>query len=260
MNTALKALIVDDEFHARENLRMLLDDFCPEIEVVATANGVNDALQKVAEYQPQVVFLDIRMPSGAEGFDFLDRSENLNFQVVFVTAFKDYAVQAFNANAIHYVLKPIDVDDLMTAVNKLVEYQHTFRNTEGSQPTYLESLRELTKSLRANQRPRKVTIYHSKGFRIVDDAEIVHVESEGTCSRFYLKDGTSLLDTKNLKVYEDLLNPEVFFRVHRSHIINLNELKEYINTEGSFAILSDGSSIPIARAKLSTFLSTIKQL
>lgn len=260
MTDKLTALIVDDEFHARENLRMLLDDFCPQINVIGTASGVKEALSKVVELRPQVVFLDIRMPSGAEGFDFLDQTETLDFQVVFVTAFKDYAVQAFNANAIHYVLKPIDVDDLMTAVNKLQAYQETFTSATGSHPVYLESLRELTKTLRANRKSNKITIYHSKGFRMVDTSEILRLESEGTCTRFHLKDGSNLLDTKNLKVYEDLLDPELFFRVHRSHIINLNELKEYLNTEGAIAILSDGSTVPIARAKLSTFLTRIKQM
>lgn len=260
MAAKLTALIVDDEFHARENLRMILEDFCPQIEVVGSAGGVQEALKKVMELKPQVVFLDIRMPSGAEGFDFLDQTETLDFQVVFVTAFKDYAVQAFNANAIHYVLKPIDVDDLITAVNKLQAYQETFANTAESHPVYLESLRELTKTLRANRKSTKITIYHAKGFRMVDTAEILRLESEGTCTRFYLKDGSNLLDSKNLKVYEDLLDPEQFFRVHRSHIINLNELKEYLNSEGALAVLTDGSSVPIARAKLSTFLTVIKRL
>ncbi|WP_306640976.1 LytR/AlgR family response regulator transcription factor [Sanyastnella coralliicola] len=256
----LRALIVDDEFHARENLRMLIDDFCPEIKVVADASGVNDALDKLQEFEPDVVFLDIRMPSGSEGFDFLEKAPNLNFQVVFVTAFKDYAVQAFNANAIHYVLKPVDIEDLRSAVEKLIEYQHTFVTEPSSQPAYLESLKALTETLKANQRPKKITLHHQKGFRIVNDDEIVRLEADGTYTTLYFKDGASFYDSRNMKIYDDMLDPAIFCRVHKSHIINIQELREYLKTDGHIAVLSDGSQVPVARARLSDFLTRVKSL
>ena len=126
----LRALIVDDEIHARENLKYLLQNYCPEIEVVGAAGNQKSALESVTALNPQVIFLDICMPSGTEGFDFLDAIPDKKFQVVFVTAFKDYAIRALNANAIHYLLKPVDVDDLKVAVKKLVSTSQLFAESQ----------------------------------------------------------------------------------------------------------------------------------
>ena len=116
----LRSLIVDDEVHARENLKYLLQNYCPEIEIVGMASNKESAKEAVENLAPQVIFLDICMPSGTEGFDFLGSLPEKKFQVVFVTAFKDYAIRALNANAIHYLMKPVDVDDLKSAVKKLI--------------------------------------------------------------------------------------------------------------------------------------------
>ncbi|MCB0761171.1 MAG: response regulator transcription factor [Flavobacteriales bacterium] len=251
----LTAVLVDDEQLARENLRMLLEDFCPEIEVIGTAGGVREALEVIRQKQPQVVFLDIRMPSGAEGFDLLDQLPDKNFQVVFVTAFKDYAIQALNANAIHYLLKPIDIEDLQNAVAKLVEYQGAFKESESNLNTYLQSVAELTRTMQNPTQPTRLTLYHSKGFKIVPVDEIIRLEADGGCTAFYFADGTRYLDTKNLKTYEDLLDPAKFLRIHKSYMINLQYLREYSSHDGHFAIMSDRSSVPVARARLSEFLS-----
>lgn len=256
----LTALIVDDEYHARENLRMLLEEFCPEVTVIGDAGNVKEALDKTRELNPEVVFLDIRMPSGSEGFDFLEQAGEVNFQVVFVTAFKDYAVQAFNANAIHYVLKPIDIEDLQSAVQKLVATRERLAGSEDGQSGYVESLKALSENLRSNKRPHRITLHHSRGFRLVDDTEIVRIEAENTQSRLFFTDGSQTLDSRHLKLYEDMLDPERFIRVHKSHIINLDALKEYIHVDGHTAILNDGAEVPIARARLSDFLSRVKGL
>lgn len=257
---ALRALIIDDEMHARENLRMLLDEFCPEVEVVALAGGVEEGLRQVSAYRPDVVFLDIRMPSGSEGFDFIERSGSPDFLVVFVTAFKDYAVQAFNANAIHYVLKPIDIDDLREAVKKLLDYKATFESNAESQPIYVDSLKQLSTALRTENRPKRITLHHAKGFKIMVVNDIARLESDGACTRLFFTDGNSFLDSRHLKIYEDLLDPKQFCRVHRSHIINLEELREYLHTDGHTAVLNDGTHIPVARARVSDFLTRVKNL
>ena len=121
LKAPLRAVLVDDERLARENLELLLEEFCPEVHVVGKAAGVEEGLAVISETSPDVLFLDIRMPSGAEGFDLLARLPSRNFQVVFVTAFKDYAIRALNASAVHYVLGPIDIEDLQYAVRKLVD-------------------------------------------------------------------------------------------------------------------------------------------
>ena len=256
----LKALLVDDEFHARENLRMLLNEHCPEIQVAGDASGVKDALSKVTELTPDVVFLDIRMPSGAEGFEFLKSIPEPDFQVVFVTAFKDYAVQAFHANAIHYLLKPVDIDDLRAAVDRLLLYQRTFADHSESRSQYVESLRSVSDHVAARKPAERITLHHSRGFRIVRVDDIVRLESDGSCTRLFFNSGESYLDTRHLKVYEDMLPTDRFFRCHRSHLIRLDAVREYLHHEGSTAILSDGADVPIARARLSEFLTRIRQV
>ena len=255
---ALTALIVDDEFHARENLHMLLDEFCPGVRVIGTAGSVTEAREKITSLQPQVVFLDIRMPSGAEGFDLLESIPEKKFQVVFVTAFKDYAIQAFNANAIHYILKPIDIDDLQVAVKKLLDYDESFRNQSGSFSKYLDSVKTLTHLVKSQGKAKRLTLYHSKGFRVVETKDIIRLEADGNCTQIYFSDGTKYLDTKTLKIFEDMLDDEIFFRVHKSHLINLTYLKEYLNTDGGEVVMKDGATVPVARNRLSEFLAKIK--
>ena len=167
----LRALIVDDEIHARENLKYLLDNYCPEIEIIAMANGVASAIEAVNTLKPQVVFLDICMPSGTEGFDFLDALPEKKFQVVFVTAFKDYAIRALNANAIHYLQKPVDVDDLKMAVKKLLSTNQLFIDNQEQLFNYIKSLENLTKAIQPSQGVPRITINHAKGFKIVDPNE-----------------------------------------------------------------------------------------
>jgi two-component system LytT family response regulator len=260
LDTPLTALLVDDEMLARENLKMMLEDYCPEIQVIGSASTVDEARTQIAVLKPQVVFLDIRMPSGAEGFELLESIEEKNFQVVFVTAFKDYAVRALNAHAIHYVLKPIDVEDLKHAVLKLVEYHEAFAEHEPHFEDYIDSVKNLTESILSKQQHKRVTLYHSKGFKIVDQEDIIRLEADGNCTAFYFKDGSRYLDTKTLKTYEEILTEPSFIRVHKSHIINLGFLKEYLSQDGSFAILENEDKVPISRSKLSHFLTLAKQL
>lgn len=256
----LRALIVDDEDLARENLRILLTDFCPEVEVIGDAGNIRDAKQFIETEKPDVVFLDIRMPSGAEGFELLESIENKDFMVVFVTAFKDYAIKAFNANAVHYVLKPVDIDDLKTSVQKLLETKDNFNNNPESQDSYNEILKHLTNQLKNNKPSNRITISHTKGLKIIEDKDIRHLEASGNCTTLYFSDGSRYLDTRTLKIYENILDDEKFFRIHKSHIINLHSLKEYLSEDGHFAVLDDGKRLPIARNRLSTFFTTVKSM
>ena len=127
-----------------ENLRMLLNEFCPEVKVVGTGENVAEARQLIAEKKPEAIFLDIRMPSGEEGLELLEDVESNNFQIVFVTAFKDYAIKAFNINSIHYILKPIDIDDLKDAVEKLMNYKELFSQDSSNLETYIESIKNFS--------------------------------------------------------------------------------------------------------------------
>jgi two-component system, LytTR family, response regulator len=255
----LRALVIDDEEYARKNLIMMLDDFCPEIEVIGEASGKEQAKALITASKPDVIFLDIRMPSGAEGFELLEEVEEKNFLVVFVTAFKDYAIRAFNASAVYYLLKPIDIDDLRIGVEKLVEANTIFAQDPENYVTYFRSLRNLSDQLLRNKPNNRIAISHTKGLKIVEDNTISHLEASGNCTTIYFNDGTRYLDTRTLKIYENILNPAKFFRVHKSHIINLNNLAEYVNDDGHFAVLKAGLRIPVARNRVTDFVKMLKE-
>ena len=256
----LRALIIDDEDLARKNLSMLLHDNCPKVEVVGEAGNVIDAKKLIESEHPDVIFLDIRMPRGSEGFDLLESIEKRDFFVVFVTAFKDYAMKAFNANAIHYVLKPIDIDELTNAVEKVKEAKTIFEKLPENYQTYFDSLKNLSTDLENKGYGKKIAISHTKGIKLIETKNIVYLEAAGNCTMLHFTDGKRYLDTRTLKVYESILNPEEFYRIHKSHIINLDSLKEYLNDDGHMAILKNGLILPVARNRVSTFVKTLKQL
>lgn len=255
----LKALIVDDEEFARKNLTMMIQDFCPEIEVIGEASKKEQAKEFILNEGPDVVFLDIRMPSGAEGLELLEEIEKKDFLVVFVTAFKDYAIRAFNASAVYYLLKPIDIEELRSAVERLVETSNAYKSNPESYNTYFDSLKELSTNLLENKPSSRIAISHTKGLKIVEDSTITHLEASGNCTTIYFNDGTRYLDTRTLKTYESILNPAKFCRVHKSHIINLDIMREYVNEDGHFAILEGGIRVPVARNRVTEFVKMLKE-
>ncbi|MBI2260015.1 MAG: response regulator transcription factor [Flavobacteriia bacterium] len=254
----LRAIIIDDEELARKNLKLLIEEFCPDIEVIGEASGKDQAKVIIESSQPDVLFLDIRMPSGAEGFELLEEIENKKFFVVFVTAFKDYAIKAFNASAVYYLLKPIDIDELKISVEKILEAKKVFNEYPDNYIAYFRSLKDLSQSLLHNKPSGRIAISHTKGLKIVEEKNITHLEASGNCTTIYFSDGTRYLDTRTLKIYEHILNPNLFFRVHKSHILNLNFLTDYLSEDGHFAVLKGGLKIPVARNRVSEFVKQLK--
>jgi len=255
----IKALVIDDESHARENLKLLITEFCKDLEVVGEACEKIEAIEVIKKTNPDVIFLDIRMPSGAEGFELLDAIPNKTFQVIFVTAFKDYAIKAFNANAIHYILKPVDIDELISAVEKTKANKTVIEASSEQNADYFKRLEQLTANLSASK-SSKITINHSKGIKIIEDSTIVRLHAEGNCSKLFFTDESTYLDTRTLKIYENLLDTSKFFRVHKSDIINLDFLSEYSNQDGNFAIMNNGDAISISRSKVNGFIERIKNI
>lgn len=254
----LRALIIDDEELARKNLSMLIGEYCPEIEVIGEADGKESAKERIKELHPDVIFLDIRMPSEAEGLDLLKELENKDFFVVFVTAFKDYALQAFNASAVHYILKPIDIEDLKMAVTKLVDAKRIFEEDPENFITYFNSLKNLSDALIHNKKNNQIAISHTKGLKIVEDDTITHLDASGNCTTIHFDNSTRYLDTRTLKIYENILDKNKFFRIHKSHIINLSFLKEFISDDGFFVLLKNGVKLPVARNRASDFVKYLK--
>jgi two-component system LytT family response regulator len=256
----LRAIVVDDEEFARKNLIMMLEEFCPDIEVIGEASRKSQAKAIIEASNPDVVFLDIRMPSGSEGFELLEEIEEKNFHVVFVTAFKDYAVKAFNANAAYYLLKPIDIEELQSAVEKVKEARQNLAADPEYFPTYFSTLKNLSDNLLRNKPSNRIAISHTRGLKIVEDDNISHLDASGNCTTIYFKDGSRYLDTRTLKTYESILNPLKFFRVHKSHIINLELLTEYLNEDGHYAVLKGGLRVPVARNRVAEFVKMLKEV
>ncbi len=257
--TPLKALIVDDELHARENLAMLLDEFCQEVQVIGQCENVEEARKAISELKPELVFLDIRMPSGIEGLELLEEIDNTDFQVIFATAFKEHAVRAFNANAIHYLLKPIDIEELQEAVGKVVEFRALMEEDASSKEVYKESLKDLKTTILTGE-SKRITITHAKGIKIVKQDEIVYLEGSGNCTYLHFADGSKFLDTRTLKVYEPILDNSRFYRVHKSYIVNLLFLKEYLHDQGHYVVLENDISLPVARNRVPDFVAAIKSI
>ena len=257
MASFLRALIVDDEELARENLRMMLADSCPEVAVAGTADGPAAAREHIRELRPDLVFLDIRMPSGHEGLDLLESLDEPDLLVVFVTAFKDYAVQAFHANAVDYILKPIDPDELKAAVGKAVKRLQQLRGLPGEGQRYHDELKRTARLIK-EQGGQRLAVDHARGFKLFDPHTIAHLEADGNCTLLHFTDGSRYLDTRTLKVYEDMLDPIQFVRVHRSHLINVHQLSEYLREDGHWAVMRDGARVPIARERVQAFLEAVR--
>ena len=254
----LRAIVVDDEELARKNLIMMLEAYCPEIDVIGDAGNIEEAEGMIISSEPDVIFLDIRMPSGSEGFDLLEKLDKRNFLVVFVTAFKDYAIRAFQANAVHYILKPIDDDDLRTAIEKIVATKETFNKHPENYDDYFQVLQNLSDRLLSEKSTNKITISHTKGVKIIEEDDIAYIEASGNCSMIYFTDGSRYLDTRTLKIYQNILNDNKFYRIHKSYIINMDMIKEYVSENGYSVLLKNDKQLPVARNRVSEFLKTIK--
>jgi len=256
MARKLNAIIVDDEEFARENLKMIIDDFCEEVTVVGTAASAKDARKLVEEANPDLVFLDIMMP-GEDGFSFLQSLEGRSFQVIFTTAFREYALKAIKESAIDYLEKPIDIEELQKAVQKAAKVLEEKKTTVFSEDRITRILQEiaLTNSV------EKTVIPTRDGLAVVKNTDIIHLEADENYTTLYCVGGKKYVSSKSIKAFEDKLDPNMFFRVHKSHIINIaHHLKEFNRTEGNIAVMSDGKQVPVARRKLQEFLDKLENM
>lgn len=249
-NTNIRAIIVEDEPNNRENLQKLLSDFCPSVEVVALCVSALDGRQKIIELNPDLVFLDIEMPGG-DGFSMLESLSKFDFEVIFVTAFTNYAVKAIKFSALDYIVKPIDTIELLKAVDKATEKVYKKQENLRMQNLVGNRHREGDKQILALPLSDKI--------EFVEISSIIRCESDGNYTFFHLKNGEKLLISKTLKEYDELLSPFNFLRVHQSHLINLNEVKSFIKTDGGYIQMKDGSSITISRQRREMVLRVLSK-
>ncbi|MCX6334022.1 MAG: LytTR family DNA-binding domain-containing protein [Bacteroidia bacterium] len=215
----IRAVVVDDEAPSREVLCNYLRDFCNDVEVVATASSVKSAHRVIQKYNPDVVFLDIEMPDG-KGFDLLKMFGKINFRVIFVTAYSEYAIKAFRVNAADYLLKPVKIDELSAAVDKIRnENRWSYDN---------EKVSELLQSLSENMSFQPtIVVSNIKGFEVLKISEIIMCKADGYCTNLYLEGDRKIISSKNLKQYEDLLVEHNIIRVHHSYLVNLSHIQSF---------------------------------
>ncbi|QPH39778.1 LytR/AlgR family response regulator transcription factor [Pedobacter endophyticus] len=249
----LKAIIVDDEEFARSSLFFLLQQNCPEVEITGIARSVAEARDILSHHPIDLIFLDIAMPGG-NGFDLIPDAQKHKAAVIFTTAYDQYALKAIKANALDYLLKPIDIDELKTAVEKVAQHIKLFQN----QNEIDERINNLASSLSGRSEIKKLTLPYGQGFKMVDVDDIIYIEADSNYSVVHFSNKEKITVSKVLREFEELLPTDQFVRIHKSSIINLNHLKEYNSKNGLQVFLKNGESINISRRRASDFFEKIK--
>jgi len=238
----LKAVIIDDEQNNIDNLSILLAQYCPQVKVTATALNANDGKEIILKLKPDIVFLDIQMP-GETGFDLLKSLPDHFFEIIFVTAFDKYGIQAVKFAAIDYLLKPINIEELKDAVHKAV-----LKRDSQKQNLQLNNFLELLK-LQQQKEEHRIALPTGKEIRFVKTQDIYHCESSNNYTNFFIVNGEKLLVSKPIYEFEELLKDYGFIRCHQSHLVNKRYIKSWIKDEGGYLLLEDQSLIPVSKQK-----------
>ena len=249
----LNAIIVDDEEFARSSLYFLLQENCEEIHISGIAKSVSEARMLLQQHTVDLIFLDIAMP-GENGFELIPQAEQSKSHVIFTTAYDQYALKAIKANALDYLLKPIDIDELKEAVTKAVKYIALSKNEYNR----TERLLNLASNLAERNEIRKISLPNGQGYSLISIDDIIHIEADSNYSIFYLVNNEKITVSKVLKEYEEILPEHQFVRIHKSSIVNLNYLREYNSKNGLEVILKNGDKIAVSRRRASDFAEKVK--
>lgn len=243
----INALIVDDEPKNIRILNGLLEESCPEVKILGEAISAETAIPLIHEKNPDLVFLDIEMPYG-NAFDLLDRIMPVNFEIIFITAFDDYTLKAFKYSALDYLLKPVSIDELQTAVRKAKE-RIRFKNINQQLQNLLFNINKPNASL------QKIALPCNDGLVFVLLSDIIRFEAKGGYTHVHMTDGQKYISSRIIKEYEEILPEDIFFRIHNSHIINLNYVKKYHKGRGGVIEMSDSAVIEVATRRKDEFLA-----
>ena len=235
----MRAILVDDELANLENLQVLLTKNCPKVKVVAIANNIDDAFEKVSLHRPDLLFLDIQMGK-TTGFDLLNRLGDKTFEVIFVTAYDNYGIQAVKFAALDYLLKPVDPDELMVAVSKAEN--RIANKMSGEQLNFL-----LNQIKRSEPAAPKIALPQQHEIRYVSVDDIVRCVADNTYTFFHLSSSERILISKPLKEYSDLLKPQGFVRSHQSHLVNPKFVKSWLKEDGGTLLMNNGDKIPVSK-------------
>lgn len=246
----MKVVIIDDEKRTRDLIAKMIDSFEMDITCFPIGENVQSGIKAIEEVQPDLVLLDIQMPDGT-GFELLNSIDERNFEVIFVTAFEEYALKAIKFSALDYVLKPIDSDELRTAIEKAI--QTIDKKVDSSQ---LETLNYNIQ----NVNRKKLVLKTHESVYVVDLENIVRCEADRNYTSFYLNDGKKILVSKTLKEYETMLSGNHFFRVQQSHLVNLNYVNRFDKKNGGSVVMKDGSEVPLSPAKKDMFFKVLENI
>lgn len=246
----MKVLIIDDEKRTRELIAKMIDSFELDITCFPVGENVQSGIQAIQEIQPDLVLLDIQMPDGT-GFELLNSIENRNFEVIFITAFEEYALKAIKFSALDYVLKPIDGDELLAALKKAIGAIN--------KKVDKQQIEALNHNIQTNAKKRLVLKTH-ESVHVVELEDIIRCEADRNYTFFFLKDKRKILVSKTLKEYETLLPPSMFFRVQQSHLVNVNYVDRFDKKNGGSVVMKDNTEVPLSPAKKEAFFKMLENI
>lgn len=246
----INAILIDDEDHCIETLRYELALNCPHVRIIGTANSGSEGMLLIQNMQPDLIFLDIEMP-GMNGFEMLRQLSPVHFDIIFVTAYDEYALQAFRCAATDYLLKPVNSEHLIEAVDRI-----TSRGNAGD--SGMHSLETLLHNIQAGLKSPRIALPSSRGVDFVEAADILYCNAEGNYTHIILTGSRKYILSRTLKDVEQMLARMDFFRIHASYLINFNFLTRYLRHDGGYAEMSDGRQIPIAKRRKEEFLSRLR--
>ena len=245
----IKAIIVDDKIHCCETLATLLERYCPNVNVVAVCHSGEEALSAIEQQQPQIVFLDVEMPR-MNGFEMLEKLPKVFFEIIFTTSYDQYAIKAFRVSALDYLLKPVDREELQSAVQKV---------SQRLQYPLAQQLEILFQKLdQPASSIQKIALATMEGLQLVAVDSIISCGSESNYTVFFLKNKQKVVVSRPLKEIAEMLEEYSFLRVHNSYLVNLNQIDKYIKGEGGYLVMSDGSAIDVSRSKKEILLNKLR--
>jgi two-component system, LytTR family, response regulator len=252
------ALIIDDERNIREALVSLLNAYCPEIHVCGSVGSAMEGRKLLENFRIDIILLDISMPK-EDGFTFLASIPKEKYGIIFTTAFQEYALRALKANAIDYLLKPVNPHELKDAISKAI-YHHSLRNNNPQvQEIYHESLKNLQNHLLSSEKHiSRITVTEQFGFRMVNVSDLMFLDADSNYTVLHVAGGSKIVATRNLGEFEKMLDNPQFFRIHKSTLVNVNYLSGFSSYEGNFAELKDGTRLAVSRRKVMEFREWVK--
>ena len=250
----INVVIIDDEQDAINSIELIINEYCSNAQVIGTASSATEGRAVILNKKPDLVFLDIEMPRG-NGFDLLEMLPERNFEIIFITAYNNFAIKAFKYSAIDYILKPIDIDEFIEAMDRaeqrILQYKKEPVKGDNKYDLLLENIK--------TNRPTKIMVPTSEGHIYIEIVNISRIEAEGSYSMLYLADDKKILVSKNLKEFENMLSDNHFFRPHNSHLINLEQVKKYVVKDGGYIEMADETIVPISRRRKESFIEKMQE-